>query len=468
MVGAILELRISDIVRSPNARQIRDGKVLELIASIREIGLRQPINVRPLAEGRYEVRGGGHRMEACRQLGWSHISALVVHDDDLHAELAEIDENLVRNELSPAERAISTARRKAIYEDIHPETAHGGDRSGMGGASRQVGDLKSGDGPPKRFTQATADVTGASERSIQRDAARGEKLGPEVLRRIVGTAIDTGEQIDALAKLSEPQREAVIARVEQGEDVNVRAAFKAERRETRERDLAEKTRELPERRYAVIYADPPWRFDVYNRDTGLDRSADNHYPTMTTPDILAMPVSDIAASDCVLFLWATVPMLPEALAVMAAWGFAYKSHQIWNKDQLGTGYWFRNKHELLLVGVRGNIPAPLPGTQAHSVVDAPVRDHSRKPVIFRMMIEGLFPNLPKIELFCRTPAPGWDVWGKEAPQQPVEPEHALDGQPTTPRSSADDLMLAHHDDDNDGVRNAPEGGYAIGLSGAAT
>src|SRR5690606_33052257 len=115
-------------------------------------------------------------------------------------------------------------------------------------------------------------------------------------------------------------------------------------------------------------------------ETGLDRAADNHYPTSELEDIKARGVADIAAEDCVLFLWATAPMLPQALEVMNAWGFTYRSHVIWRKSEgadaelvLGNGYWFRNGHELLLVGARGNVPAPAMGTQFPSVIDAPLR-----------------------------------------------------------------------------------------------
>jgi N6-adenosine-specific RNA methylase IME4 len=94
--------------------------------------------------------------------------------------------------------------------------------------------------------------------------------------------------------------------------------------------------------------------------------------------ITARDVPSISADDCVLFLWATVPMLTRALEVMAAWGFDYKSHVCWEKDRTGTGYWFRNQHELLLVGTKGNIPVPAPGTEWPSVIHAPVREHSRK------------------------------------------------------------------------------------------
>jgi len=147
----------------------------------------------------------------------------------------------------------------------------------------------------------------------------------------------------------------------------------------------------------------------------MDRAADNHYPTSPTGIIAGRPVASVAADDCVLFLWATVPMLPQALRVMAAWGFEYKTNFIWAKDRIGTGYWNRNKHEHLLVGVRGKPPAPAPGTQWESVLHAPVGRHSAKPELFLELIERYFPTLPKIELNRRGLArPGWDAWGNEA------------------------------------------------------
>lgn len=192
---------------------------------------------------------------------------------------------------------------------------------------------------------------------------------------------------------------------------------KKEKRANREKVLAGIQCALPTKKYGVIYADPEWRFEVFSRETGMDRSADNHYPTSPTDAICRRrpDLDKIMADDCVLFLWATVPMLPDALKVMEAWGFKYKSHAMWRKDRIGTGYWFRNAHELLLVGTRGNIPAPAMGTQFESVIDAPVGKHSEKPDAFYELIETYFPNLPKIELNARRARPGWDAWGNEAP-----------------------------------------------------
>jgi N6-adenosine-specific RNA methylase IME4 len=156
-----------------------------------------------------------------------------------------------------------------------------------------------------------------------------------------------------------------------------RTIDKRERRARREAELGERQRALPDQRYGVILADPPWRFEPYSRITGMDRAADNHYPTSAFEEIKALAVGSIAAPDCVLFLWATVPMQPQAHEVMAAWGFAYKSNLVWVKDRVGTGYWSRNKHELLLIGTRGRVPAPAPGTNGRRRSRRPSEDTAR-------------------------------------------------------------------------------------------
>jgi N6-adenosine-specific RNA methylase IME4 len=252
-----------------------------------------------------------------------------------------------------------------------------------------------GDAPPP----ATLDEIGVDRKLSMRARASAEMLDEAFAEAIAGM------------RMRMASGKAIIV------DDAARHGDKKVQRAVRERELAARQQALPDKRYGVIYADPEWRFEVYSRDTGMDRSADNHYPTSSTDAICARPVQDIAADDCVLFLWATVPMLPDALRVMAAWGFEYKSHAIWLKDKIGTGYWFRNQHELLLVGTRGNVPAPAMGTQFVSVNSAAVTAHSEKPASFYTMIESYFPNMPKIELNARIAREGWDRWGFEAPQE---------------------------------------------------
>jgi N6-adenosine-specific RNA methylase IME4 len=185
---------------------------------------------------------------------------------------------------------------------------------------------------------------------------------------------------------------------------------KKAKRAEREQELAERTaaaaKTLNRKIYGVILADP-WRWEPYSRETGMDRSADNHYQTMDLTAIKALKVP--AADDCALFLWATIPMLPQALEVMAAWGFTYKSQFVWVKDKIGPGYWAREQHELLLIGTRGNIPAPAPGEQYLSVISAPRARHSEKPPVVYDMIEGRAWRCSRVGCFRQR---GWRTFDK--------------------------------------------------------
>jgi N6-adenosine-specific RNA methylase IME4 len=196
---------------------------------------------------------------------------------------------------------------------------------------------------------------------------------------------------------------------------------KRERRATREQDLAAKQLALPELKFNVIVEDFEWDFKVYSRDTGMDRHAANHYPVSdnahTAEEIVERTHERFlcAADDCVLFMWATVPYLDVAIDVLRLRGFRYVSNYAWGNEKIGTGHWNRNRHEHLLIGIRGNIPAPAPGTQWDSLILAPVGEHSVKPECFLEMVEDYYPNLPKIELNRRgPPRDGWYAWGYEA------------------------------------------------------
>lgn len=191
---------------------------------------------------------------------------------------------------------------------------------------------------------------------------------------------------------------------------------KKERRQQREADLAARQSALPQKRYGVICADPEWRFEAWSIETGMDRAADNHYPTSSIEEIRARPVAEIAADDAVLFLWVPRNRVPDGLGVMSAWGFAYVTCYGWDKEIAGNGYWNLDDLELLLVGKRGDIPCPAPGTQWRALIHERKTDHSTKPEQVALMIEAHYPNLPKIELNARRARPGWDVWGLEAPE----------------------------------------------------
>lgn len=217
-------LPVARCVHSPTQRPIQPVKVEILKRSIPVIGLRHPINVRKLANGDFEIRGGGHRHAAFTELGRELIPGFIREDDDLHAELAEIDENLCRNELTPAERDLAIARRKAVYELLHPETVHGATGRGRPktDANRVANDGDSIAPPAERFTKATSSDVGLAERTIQRAVSRVESLGSETVAKIVGSSLDRGDEMDALAKLPEDQRTKLVERAAAGEDVSAK------------------------------------------------------------------------------------------------------------------------------------------------------------------------------------------------------------------------------------------------------
>ena len=167
--------------------------------------------------------------------------------------------------------------------------------------------------------------------------------------------------------------------------------------------------------YSVIYADPPWQYRN-NKGQGV---AENHYPTMSIKEIAALPVGELAAADCALFLWITCPLLNEVWAVLDAWGFQFKTVAFaWVKVNrqdyslfTGLGWWTRANVELCLLATRGH-PKRQDNT-VHQVVMSRIEGHSKKPDEVRQRIERLMGDVPRVELFARQYSPGWDVWGNQ-------------------------------------------------------
>jgi N6-adenosine-specific RNA methylase IME4 len=166
---------------------------------------------------------------------------------------------------------------------------------------------------------------------------------------------------------------------------------------------------LPHGKFDLIYADPPWQLGTPTSPN----SPEQHYPTLPTSQIAALAVP--TAEQAVLFLWAVSSLLPDALEVIGAWGFVYKTNLVWVKPSIGLGNYVRNRHEILLFATRGGYQTPPPDRRSDSVVEAPRGRHSEKPVRFYELIEQMYPNTRWLELFARgKPRPGWTVWGNEA------------------------------------------------------
>jgi N6-adenosine-specific RNA methylase IME4 len=157
-------------------------------------------------------------------------------------------------------------------------------------------------------------------------------------------------------------------------------------------------------KFSVIIADPPWS---YEHSASENRVIENHYNTMSIEEIAALPVNEICTKTAVLFLWVTNPKLQEGLYVLNQWGFTYRTCMVWVKDRIGTGYWVRSRHELLLIGIKGKMPCPEESLRPASVIESKRRKHSEKPDKVYEIIEKMYPSLKKIELFARKKREGW-------------------------------------------------------------
>lgn len=181
---------------------------------------------------------------------------------------------------------------------------------------------------------------------------------------------------------------------------------------------------FPTKKYQIIYADPPWEYDLTGGVKNAKGLAKQHYQTMSTDEICAMPISSICAEDAAIcFMWATFPTMSKALKVMEAWGFSYKGAAfVWVKTYAksgklfwGMGNYTRANAEVCLLGVSKGFKASerVKSHRVHQIVEAPFAGHSRKPPEVRERIVELLGDVPRIELFARERVDGWDAWGDE-------------------------------------------------------
>lgn len=175
-----------------------------------------------------------------------------------------------------------------------------------------------------------------------------------------------------------------------------------------------------DKKYQIIYVDPPWSYNVASKKGTSRGVAERYYDTMSAADIKALPVGDLC-DDGVLFMWATFPCLPQAIETIKAWGFTYKTvafnwTKIYHKTGnpiMGCGYWTRANGEICLLTTKGNnYPRRICAGVQQAIIE-PRREHSRKPDVARDRIVQLLGDLPRIELFARQHADGWDCWGNE-------------------------------------------------------
>lgn len=374
----------------------------QLEANIAADGCRDPLVVWG------EILVDGHnRFEICTRLGLPFKT--VQKEFESRDDVADwMDSNaLGRRNLHPNNFTLILGRR---YNRVKKATGGRADRDFSGD---QI-DL------PKTADKLATEYN-VSPATVKRAGQYAEALTGGI--KELSTAVTTGAVSVAaaadVATLPKVEQAEIVARGTK-EILQAAKQIRAERSEERRNERLEKivsisTGNAPfgsiAERYPVIYLDPPWRYEHAESES---RAIENQYPTMSLDEIKEMDISKVAFDDCVMFMWATSPKLHEAFQVLDAWGFSYRTCAVWDKQKIGMGYYFRQQHELLLIAVKGQPPTPAPADRPSSVFSYPRGQHSAKPHEVYEIIEAMYPTLPKLEMFCRTPRDGWGVWGNQS------------------------------------------------------
>ena len=363
----------------------------EFVADIKQHGLRVPIVL-------YEdkILEGRNRYRACEAAGVRPEFTAYTGNDPL---AFVISMNLQRRHLNELQRAMVAAKVATL-------------KRGRPGKSGKFAGLSQDE---------AAKLLNVGERSVRSAAAVHDHGAPELKQAVERGDVSVSAAAD-VATLPLDEQHEIVARGER-EILETAKAIRAEKAKERyatriiriAQTAAGNTALPSDRRYPVIYADPPWDYSLYNEMSGSSRAPAEHYPTMKLDEICALPVADLATKDAILFMWTTAPHLRESFRVLDAWGFEYKTGVVWAKDVIGLGHFVRGQHEHLLIATHGDIPCPLPANRPPSVIQAPRRRHSQKPDEAYELVERMYPDFPKIELFARQARPGWEAWGNQAP-----------------------------------------------------
>jgi len=370
-----------------------EAEFVALKNDIAEHGVREPLWI-----WRGQIIEGRHRAQACEELGI--VPAVREYDGDESGLVGfVVSLNLHRRHLDESQRAMVAGKLANLRDG-------------------QRADLAASIDAPSITQSQAAELLNVSRPSVQRAREVLDHGAPELV-----AAVERGEvSVSAAATIADAPKEEQAEIVARGEREILEAAkaIRTKKAEERRAERVEKIVEISKGNaplgkvaelYPVIYADPPWRYEYIETES---RAIENQYPTMALDEIKALDLDAIALDDCVLFMWATSPKLAEAFEVLASWGFEYRTCAVWDKQKIGMGYYFRQQHELLLVAVRGQPLTPAPANRPSSVLSFPRGVHSAKPVEVYELIEAMYPELPKLEMFCRSPREGWGAWGNQA------------------------------------------------------
>jgi N6-adenosine-specific RNA methylase IME4 len=344
------------------------------------------------------------------------ISFAVFDGGDRQALDFACAENYERRDLTDKQRAMCAARiatlRVGDNQHTRKPTPIGAPTFDLGEGAQPEPEAA----PMRSIGEASA-MMHAPRRSVDRAAVIEAKGAPELKAAVETGPISLAAGAE-IATLPVEQQQKVLAMSEK-EILAEAARIRKLKNDKRRGERVEKLKQISagnsalptERKFPVLYMDPPTKFAAGDSD----RSTENHYPTMTEEELAKLPIGELATDDAVLFIWTTVPWLRKTMALIEAYGFEYVSELAWDKATLGLGFWNRNCHECVLIATRGKMPAPDPSVLRPSLYREAKGKHSAKPKYFRDLITAYYPDLPKVELFARGELPeNWSAWGNQA------------------------------------------------------
>lgn len=419
----IQQLEIQKLSPHPeNVKIYGNEDVSELAEQIEKTGWVKPLVVTDFY-GKYTIVSGHRRHAASTKLGLKTVPCEVVQ---FEAEWQIIERLLLENH-SREKTTIQRTREFSARKVVEAERAKWrfGGRHKQESTPENFPELKQGDARDIAAEQSgfgngkTAEAAEAVVKAIDELEAKGEEEKADLLKQSLEhkNVSGTKAMLDFIGGLSKEDAAKHADDIISGRKTVTQIKRIIENEVNRakvQEELKGVELEPTEKKYSVIYADPPWMYDGGKPLSDKYGDVQKHYPPMETADICALPVKDLAAQDCVLFLWATAPKLPEALEVMKSWGFKYKTCIVWDKVKHNFGFYFSVRHELLLIGGIGRSTPDGTNELHDSVISIERSDkHSEKPQYFRKLIEKMYKG-EKIELFARQKSQDWDVWGNQA------------------------------------------------------
>lgn len=255
---------------------------------------------------------------------------------------------------------------------------------------------------------AAAKKQGEFKHGGDRQSPKSKVTGGDIALEDVGIPRNLSSRAQAIASVPPAKFESLYNSPKLSRS-SVQREAKREERKTERSKIVEQPAELISGPFEIILADPPWQYQ--SSTTTPERQIEEQYPTASVEEIIKHRPD--SARDSVLFLWATAPLLCEALHVLSEWGFTYKTNAVWDKEKIGLGYWFRIAHEHLLVGIKGKASPPAEEFRISSIFREERTKHSKKPESVYQWIEAAFPSKKKLEMYARSKRVGWASFGNE-------------------------------------------------------